>query len=142
MIATLTAIFLTAAACNHPRASDECGPVGYVVATEAQRAGVDPALALAVGLLESRLISGSRNFCCSGPMHVHRSYHCDDGACETWAGQTRAGVGVLARYLGKAPDVYEALRWYNCGRRGALRPECGAGYAATVIRIWEGLRHD
>jgi len=33
MIATLTAIFLTAAACNHSRASNECGPVGFIVAT-------------------------------------------------------------------------------------------------------------
>jgi len=33
MIATLTAIFLTAAACNHSRASDECPIVGFIVAT-------------------------------------------------------------------------------------------------------------
>ena len=143
MITTLTAIFLTASACAHPRASVECPIVGYVVATEAQRAGVGPALALAVGLLESRLRSGARNECCVGPMQVHAGYHCGGGACDTWADQTRAGVGVLARYVRDAESVREALRHYNCGRRRAeYFPECGAGYAATVLRIWEGLRHD
>lgn len=116
----------------------EVAPAPVLVVHEALRAGVPPEAAFAVAWRESRFrwwrVSGAG---CVGPMQVQPRYHCQSPDCGGTWGAVRAGVGVLAEY-GHDRD---GLRAYNCGRGGARRsPECGAGYADSVLRLVARLR--
>ena len=100
------------------------------VARTAQRAGIDPALAVAVSYVESRWTDVTNDIGATGPMQVIRRY---------WGapGQTDTERGVLAlAVLTERYGVEAGLCRYAIGN--AAGSSCR--YARRVIGVWRRVK--
>lgn len=115
--------------------------VQAVVAAEAQRQGLDPALALATASVESNFNpTAVSNKGAMGTMQVMPGTAQDEGfrpnEMLSYPQNAEAGVSYLKKQLvATNGNVYEALRRYNAGPDGAARdPQAGADYARKVLQ--------
>jgi soluble lytic murein transglycosylase-like protein len=109
------------------------------IAIESRKKGVDPILALSVGMRESGFTYVTSKKGAQGPLGVLPRYHCKQGAhnCDL----IKAGVSALSKFLELNPGSRcKALAQYNRGLKG----ECAENhsefyYASDVIEIYNAI---
>ena len=102
------------------------------VATEAVRAGLDPALAVSLSWHETRLRPGlTSKVGAQGPLQVIPKFWCKSEPCD----YVEAGLRALKYYLRKEPNERKAICRYNAG---SCKPKSWA-WAGKVIKLKKQL---
>jgi len=109
------------------------------IATEARNQGVDPMLALSVGMRESGFTYVTSKKGAKGPLGVITKYHCKGGArnCDL----IQAGVSALSKFLElNQEDRCKALAQYNRGLKGECKEARSEFYyASDVLEIYSTI---